>query len=101
LGGEAPLAKIVAYILLSHHLHDNPNEQNQIDAEYFSQDHDRNVDLLNFACFIRKNYKRENEMEAATIKLLEHMVSRGVDIWKEADNEATSTEANDSGVAKL
>ena len=35
LGGEAPLAKIVACILLSHHLPGNPNEQNQINAEYF------------------------------------------------------------------
>jgi hypothetical protein len=101
LGGEAPLAKIVAHILLSHHLPDNPNEQNQIDAEYFSQDNNQHVDLLNFACFVRKNYTRENEMEEATIKLLAQVVSRGVDIWKEADNEATSTEANDSGVAKL
>jgi hypothetical protein len=101
LGGEAPLAKIVAHILLSHHLPDNPNEQNQIDAKYFSQDHDRHVDLLDFACFVRKNYTRENEMERATIKLLAQVVSRGVDIWKEAKDEATSTEANDSKVAKL
>jgi hypothetical protein len=101
LSGEAPLAKIVACILLSHHLPDNPNEQNQIDAEYFSQDHNRHVDLLDFACFVRKNYTRENEMEEATIKLLAQVVSEGVDIWKEADDEATSTEANDSGAAKL
>jgi hypothetical protein len=40
-------------------------------------------------------------MEEATIKLLAQVVSRGVDIWKEAGDEATSTEANDSGVAKL
>ncbi len=40
-------------------------------------------------------------MEEATIKLLAQVVSRGVDIWKEANDEATSTEANDSGVAKL
>jgi hypothetical protein len=33
LGGEAPLATVVARILLDHHLPDNPNEQNQIDAE--------------------------------------------------------------------
>jgi hypothetical protein len=35
LGGEAPLGKIVACILLSHHLPGNPNKQNQINAEYF------------------------------------------------------------------
>ena len=100
MGGEAPLAKIVAHILLNQHLPDNP-EQNQIDAEYFSQDHNRHVDLLNFASFIRKNYTRENEIEEATIRLLAQVVSEGVDIWKE-DDEATSTEATDSaGVAKL
>jgi hypothetical protein len=103
LGGAAPLAKIVARNLLSHHLPDNPNEQNQIDAEYFSQDHIRHVDLLDFVSFVRKNYTRENEMEEATIKLLAQVVSEGVDIWKEDDDEATiSTQANDSGgVAKL
>jgi hypothetical protein len=101
LGGEVPLARIVAHILLIHHLPHNPKEQNQIDAEYFSQDHDRHVDLLDFACFVRKNHTRENEMEEATKKLLAQAVSRGVDIWKEADDEATSTEANDSGAAKL
>jgi hypothetical protein len=58
------------------------------------------MDLLNFACFVTKNYTRENEMEEATIRLLAQVVSTGVDIWKE-DNEATSTEANDYGVAKL
>jgi hypothetical protein len=103
LGGEAPLAKIVVRILLSHHLPDNPNEQNQIDAEYFSHDHNRHVDLLDFASFVRKNYTQENKMEEATIKLLAQVVSEGVDIWKEEDDdEATSTQANnDSGVAKL
>ena len=50
---------------------------------------------------IHTNYTRENKMEEATIKLLAQVVSRGVDIWKEADDEATRTEANDSGVAKL
>jgi hypothetical protein len=59
LGGVVPLAKIVARILLSHHLPDNPNKQNQIDAEYFSQDHDRHVDLLNFASFVRKRSTQE------------------------------------------
>jgi hypothetical protein len=99
LGGEARLAKIVARILLSHHLPDNPNKQNQIDAEYFSQDHNRHVGLLNFASFVRKNYTRKNKME----ELLAQVVSEGVDIWKEDDDdEATSTQANnDSGVAKL
>ncbi len=87
MGGEAPLAKIVAGILLDHHLPDNPHEQNQIDAEYFSHGHDRHVDLLNFASFVRKNYTRETEMEEATIKLLVQVVSTGVDIWEE-DGEA-------------
>jgi hypothetical protein len=100
LGGEAPHA-FVARILLSHHLPDNLNKQNQIDAEYFSQDHNRHVNLLNFASFVRKNYTRENQMEEETIKLLAQVVSEGVDIWKEGDDEATSTQANDSGVAKL
>jgi hypothetical protein len=40
-------------------------------------------------------------MEEATVKVLAQVVSRGVDIWKEDDEEATSTQANDSGVAKL
>jgi hypothetical protein len=70
LGGKAPLVKIVTRILLSHHLPDNPNEQNQIDAEYISQDHNRHVDLLDFASFVRKNYTR---LEEATIKLLAHI----------------------------
>jgi hypothetical protein len=56
LGGEAPFAKVVARILLNHHLPDNPNKQNQIDAEYFSQDHNHHIDLLNFARFVRENY---------------------------------------------
>jgi hypothetical protein len=101
LCGEAPLAKNVTCILLKHHLPDNPNEQNQSDAEYFSQDHNQHVDLLNFASFVRKDYTRENKMKEATMKLLAQMVSTGVDIRKE-DNKATSTlGANDSGAAKL
>jgi hypothetical protein len=31
-GGEVPLTKIVTRILLSHHLPNNPNKHNQIDA---------------------------------------------------------------------
>jgi hypothetical protein len=54
-GGEAPLAKVFARILLSHHLPDNPNKQNQIDAEFFSHDHNQHVNLLEFASFVRKN----------------------------------------------
>jgi hypothetical protein len=68
LGGEAPFAKVFARILLNHHLSDNPNEQNQIDAEYFSQDHNRHIDLLNFASFVRENSTSKSEMEEATIK---------------------------------
>jgi hypothetical protein len=98
LGGEAPFAKIVARVLLNHHLPDNPNEQNQIDVEYFSKDHDRHVDLLDLASFIRENYTRETEMEEAT-KVLAQVVATGVDIWKE-DAEGVLTE-NDSAAAKL
>jgi hypothetical protein len=99
LGGEAPLAKVVAQILLNHHLPDNPNKLNQIDAEYFSQDHNRHIDLLNFARFVRENYTSESEMEEATIKQLAQVVSTGVDIWR--DDNAISTQKNDSAVAKL
>ena len=101
LGGEAPLATVVTRILLDHHLPDNPNEQNQIDAEYFSQDHNnRHIDLLDFARFVRENYTSESEMEEATIKQLAQVVSTGVDIWN--DDDAISTETtNDSAVAKV
>jgi hypothetical protein len=75
LGGEAPLAKVVARILLNHHLPDNPNKQNQIDAEYFSQDHNCHIDLLDFDRFVRENYTSESEMEEATIKQLAQVVS--------------------------
>ena len=91
--------KVVARILLNHHLPDNPNEQNQIDAEYFSQDHNRHIDLLDFARFVRENYTRESEMEEATIKQLAQVVSTGVDIWK--DDDAISTQTDDSAVAIL
>jgi hypothetical protein len=82
-------------------LPDNPNEQNQIDAEYFSQDHNnRHIDLLDFARFVRENYTSESEMEEATIKQLAQVVSTGVDIWN--DDDAISTETtNDSAVAKV
>jgi hypothetical protein len=99
LGGEAPLATVVARILLNHHLPDNPKEQNQIDAEYFSQDHNRHIDLLNFARFVRENYTSESKMEEATIKQLVQVVSTGVDIWK--DDGAISAQKNDSAAAKL
>ena len=88
LGGEAPLGKIVARVLLNHHLPDNPFEQNQIDVHFYSEDHDRHIDLLDFASFVRKNYLqrgRETEMEANT-RLLAQLVATGVDIWKEDDN---------------
>jgi hypothetical protein len=75
LGGEAPLATVVTRILLDHHLPDNPNEQNQIDAEYFSQDHNCHGDLLDFARFVRENYTSETELEEATIKQLAQVVS--------------------------
>jgi hypothetical protein len=57
---------IVTHFLLNYHLPDNPNEQNQLDVAYFSQDHNRHIDLLNFASFIRENYTRETEMEETT-----------------------------------
>jgi hypothetical protein len=98
LGGEAPLTKVVAQILLNHHLPDNPNEQNQFDTAYFKQKHNRHIGLLDLACFVRDNYTSEIEMEEATIKQLAQVVSTGVDIWK--DGEA-STQTNDSAVAKL
>jgi hypothetical protein len=59
-----------ARILLNHHLPDNPNKQNPIDAGYFSQDPNRHVELLDSASFVRKNYTRETEMEETTIELL-------------------------------
>jgi hypothetical protein len=85
LGGEAPLGKVVARVPLNHHLPDNPLEQNQIDVCYFSKNHDRHIDLLDFASFVRTNYtQRETGMDA-TAKLLAQLVSTGVDIWKEED----------------
>jgi hypothetical protein len=99
-GGEAPLTKVVGRIVLNHHLPDNPNEQNQIDAEYFSQDHNRHIDLLDFARFVRENYTSESEMEEAPIKQLAQVVSTGVDIWKDDDAIHTQT-TNDSAAAKL
>jgi hypothetical protein len=98
LGGEAPPAKVVARILLHHHLPDNPNKQSQIDTAYFSQDHNRHVDLLGFACFVRENYTSETKMEEATINQSAQVVSKGVDIWKD---DKASTRTNDSVVAKL
>jgi hypothetical protein len=94
LGGEAPLAKIIARILLKYHLPDNPNEQNQIDAEYFSKDHNRHANLLDFAIFVRENHIRETEMEDATQRLA---VASIVDIWKVEDRLTQ----NDSDAAKL
>jgi hypothetical protein len=95
--GQAPLTKIVARILLKYHLpDDNLNQQNQIDAEYFSKDHDWHVDHLDFASFVRENYIGETEMEDAT-KWLAQAVASGVDIWK-VDDILTQ---NNSEAAKL
>jgi endonuclease III len=43
----------------------------------------------------------QKKMEEATMKVLAQVVPEGADIWKEDNDEATSTQANDSGVAKL
>jgi hypothetical protein len=89
-GGEAPFGKIVARVLLNHHLPDNPYKLNQIDANYFSKDHGRHVDLLDFASFVRANHKQrgnEAEMDENT-KMLAEAVATGVDIWKEDDDGA-------------
>jgi hypothetical protein len=57
----------------------------QIDVCHFSKDHDRQIDLLDFASFVRTNCtQRETEMDAGT-KLPAQLVSAGVDIWKEED----------------
>jgi hypothetical protein len=59
-----------------------PNEQKQIDIENFSKDHNRHINLLNFARFVRENNIREPEMDEAS-KLLAQVVSTRDDIWKE------------------
>jgi hypothetical protein len=93
LGGEAPLGKVVARVLLNHHLPENPNEENQVAVGHYSKDHDRHIDLLDFASFVRLSYtRRETEMDPKT-KSLAELVARGVDIWKEEDGVLTQNDA--------
>jgi hypothetical protein len=87
-GGEAPFGEIAARVLLNHHLPDNPCKLNQIDANCFSKDHGRHVDLLDFASFVRASHKQrgnEAEMDEST-KMSAEVVATGVDIWEE-DND--------------
>jgi hypothetical protein len=97
-GGEAPIARIVARILLSHHLPDNPNETNQVNVECFSKDHNRHIDLNDFASSVRENCTRETEKDEAT-KQLAQIVATGVDVWKE-DEEGSLTQ-NDAATVTV
>jgi hypothetical protein len=96
LGGEAPLAKVVARILLKHHLPATPSSQ--IDAEFFSKDHNRHLDLLDFATFVRKNYTREVEIDVTTKRLAQVIATGRFDIWTNDEQILTQ---NDFEAAKL
>ena len=85
-GGEASLAKIVSHILHSHLLVDNPNELNQVNVEYFSKDHNRHIDLLDFAGFINGKYTVGAEMDGMTRQFV-RVVATEVDIWKKMRGE--------------
>jgi hypothetical protein len=98
-GGEAPLVKIVARDLLSHHLPNNSDEMNQADVEHFSNNHNQHINLLDFASFVRENHTRETETDEATKQQLVQVVATGVDVWKE-DKEGVLAQ-NDSATVTL
>jgi hypothetical protein len=72
---------------------ENPNQQDQIDVECCSKDHDRNLDLLDFASFVRQNCTRRETEMGPTTKLSAELVARGVDVWKEEDGALTQNNA--------
>jgi hypothetical protein len=63
---------------------------NQLDDEYFSKDHDRTINLLDFEAFVKKYYARETEMNEEMLRLAQ-VVAAGVDIWNTYGEEPTET----------
>jgi hypothetical protein len=76
----------VVQALPNHHHPNDPNDQNQIDVERCLKDHDRRIDLLDLASFVRKSCASRDAETRATTKLLAEVVATQADIWRDDDH---------------